>query len=120
MKTFLVAFMAVFAMQFITRATLASEESELIPADQLAIEDGFDVDFFSPPPPHPHPHPVPHPHPLPPPHPPRWWYECSSEDQYGRVYSDRGRDPLFTQRNVHNFCERHSGTYCRSLGCRRI
>jgi hypothetical protein len=136
MKTFLLAFVAASALQLGAHASRAADAAadQLIPADRLATMDAAnppaaDDDLRPPPhpmphpPPYPHPHPpypYPHPHPVPPPPVYYFWYECSAQDGYGNVYTDRGRDPMFTQRAVHNRCEEHSGTYCNDLGCRRI
>jgi hypothetical protein len=74
--------------------------------------------------PFPRPLPRPYPHPVPRPYPPffpNYVYECTAQDAYGRVYSDRGSiDPQYLQNNAVINCEQQSGTSCVALGCVRV
>jgi hypothetical protein len=55
-----------------------------------------------------------------PPYYPNWAYECSAQDDFGRIYTTRGRiNPTVLQNNAVSDCEYQSGGACVALGCRR-
>jgi hypothetical protein len=134
--------MTAFAIEQDSALRPADELAQMDGLDQSADLDSdtsTDALLYPPPPPHPHPappyHPAPppyhpphpypphpyppHPVPVQPPYPGQWWYECTSQDQYGTTYSNNGNDPRRVQWDVHNYCEYQSNGPCYDLGCRR-